>query len=100
MWAAYTDLTAGLTTLMARQGKHDQARQRREDSAALAKTRAKWETEKRKLEAELGQLRVQVALLEKDLKDSSMQTDGEGGGYTLTSRFRQTWTSTQKLWTP
>ncbi|XP_039310759.1 uncharacterized protein LOC120358938 [Solenopsis invicta] len=64
MWRAYTDLTTGLTTAMYRQCEDDEARQHRENSAALAKARTKWEAEKRKLEAEIGQLRIQVALLE------------------------------------
>ncbi|XP_039303923.1 uncharacterized protein LOC113003423 [Solenopsis invicta] len=65
LWRAYTDLTAGLTAIMSRNGEDNEARQRREESAALAKARAKWTAEKRKLEAELGQLRVRVALLER-----------------------------------
>lgn len=41
LWKAYTDLTARLTTILARQEEGEKARQRREDTALLAKARAK-----------------------------------------------------------
>ncbi|XP_039303922.1 uncharacterized protein LOC120357494 [Solenopsis invicta] len=76
LWRAYTDLTAGLTAIMSRSGEDEEARQRREERAALAKARAKWEAEKRKMEAELGQLRVRVALLEKSSHTRATDIDG------------------------
>ena len=76
LWTAYTDLTAGLTTMLSRQAEGEEARQRREESAALAKARAKWASERQKLEAELGQLRTRVALLE---RISSARAETQGG---------------------
>lgn len=78
LWKAPTELTAGLTTILARQREDKKAQERREESAALARARAKWALEKQKLEAELGQLRVRVTLLE----DNSSNRSPAGEAYT------------------
>ncbi|XP_039310760.1 serine/arginine repetitive matrix protein 1-like [Solenopsis invicta] len=82
LWTAYTELTAGLTAIVARQGESNEARLQREESAALKKARAKWAKEKAKLKAELGQLRVRVERLQcpsmaqgGEYTDAEVQTD-------------------------
>ncbi|XP_039302116.1 uncharacterized protein LOC120357002 [Solenopsis invicta] len=75
-WNAYTDLTAGLTAILTRQEESPEAHAHREKSAALAKAKAKWAAEKRRLEAEMGQMRVRIALLK---KASSTQAPNECG---------------------
>ncbi|XP_039303448.1 uncharacterized protein LOC120357344 [Solenopsis invicta] len=81
-WLAYTELTAGLATILSRQEEGVEARERRENSAALDKVRARWASEKEKMEAELGRLRIRVALLEEKAStrggantDAEIQTD-------------------------
>ncbi|XP_039311329.1 actin cytoskeleton-regulatory complex protein pan1-like [Solenopsis invicta] len=76
LWNAYADLTAGLTAILTRQEESPAEQAHREERAALAKAKAKWVVEKRRLEAELGQMRVRIALLE---QASSMQATRECG---------------------